>query len=308
MARKKNKSMKWQVEEVLLAKLCIGQSKHEAKKKKREELKKKNENLPEGQRKNKRVVLEGIYSWNTYNDYKNKAIRFAEWAKKNYGCKTLESAKAYIQTYLENQADLGQSAWTIKSKSSAICKLYGVSAEELYLHTSKRKREDIKRSRFDCEHDKHVSEKKHRDIERFCKGTGVRRLELAAVYPKDIKYEKGILYVHVNQGKGGKTRDIPVHEDYYRDIDKYIGLPSNEPIFKNIPQNLDIHSYRTEFACSWYKKLARPLDTLTRKQKYYCKGDMKGVVYDRRAMMKVSKMLGHERINVIASNYLWRLK
>ena len=44
MARKKNKSMKWQVEEVLLAKLCIGQSKHEAKKKAREELKRKNEN------------------------------------------------------------------------------------------------------------------------------------------------------------------------------------------------------------------------------------------------------------------------
>ncbi len=33
--------MKWQVEEPLLAKLCIGQKKHEAKEKAREELKRK---------------------------------------------------------------------------------------------------------------------------------------------------------------------------------------------------------------------------------------------------------------------------
>ena len=304
MARKKNKSMKWQVEEALLAKLCIGQKKHEAKEKAREEIKRKNENLPEDQRNKEKIKLHGIYSWCTYNIYKDKAIAFAEWTKRYYGCKTLESAKAYIQAYLDNQTTLGQSAWTIKLKASAICKLYGFSAEELYLHTPERKRKNIKRSRLDCKHDKHVSKEKYKDIEMFCKGTGLRRHELAAITPEDIRYENDILYVHVKQGKGGKKRDVQVLVEFYGYIDKYIGCPSDEPIFKKIPKNMDIHSYRAEFAYAWYKKLARPLDTLSRKQKYYCKGDMKGVVYDRRAMMMVSKMLGHERINVIASNYL----
>ena len=299
--------MKWQVEEVLLAKLCIGQKKHVAKEKAREESKRENDDLSEGQKKSKRIALDGIYSWSTYNSYKNKAIAFAEWAKMTYGCKTVESAKAYIQAYLDDQTDLGQSAWTIKLKACAIRKLYGITKEELRLHTPDRKREDIKRSRRACKHDKHVSKEKYKDIEMFCKGTGVRRHELAAVIPEDIRYENDILYVHVKQGKGGKSRNVQVLGGFYGYIDKYIGLPLNEPIFKNIPQNMDIHSYRAEFACSWYKKLARPLETLTRKQKYYCRGDMKGVVYDRKAMLEVSKMLGHERINVIASSYLWKI-
>jgi len=47
---------------------------------------------------------------------------------------------------------------------------------------------------------------------------------------------------------------------------------------------------------------------VTREEKYYCKSDLKGVVYDKRAMMKVSQLLGHNRINVIASNYLWKME
>ncbi len=94
-------------------------------------------------------------------------------------------------------------------------------------------------------------------------------------------------------------RNGQLNGDFYAYIDKYIGLPSNETVFKVIPKNLDIHSYRAEFSCTWYEKLAR-------KEKYYCRGDKKGVVFDRRAMLQVSKMLRHERIYVIATHYLWK--
>ncbi len=87
---------------------------------------------------------------------------------------------------------------------------------------------------------------------------------MAAVFPEDIKYDESGPIIHVKQGKGGKPRNVPVHKEFYSYVEKYIGLPSNEPIFKNIPKNFDIHSYRAEFACTWYKKLSRPLDTLTR--------------------------------------------
>lgn len=186
--------------------------------------------------------MDGIYSWRTYNTYKDKATAFAEWAKKNYGCKTLESAKTYIQAYLGNQVDLGQSVWKIKLKASAICKLYGASTEELNLHTPERKRENIKRSRFDCENDKHVSKKRNKDLIGFCNGTGLRRHEVAAVYPKNIKYDTSGLIVHVKQGKGGKSRNVPVLVEFYPDVEKFIGLPPNDPIFMNIPKNIDIHS------------------------------------------------------------------
>ena len=44
----------------------------------------------------------------------------------------------------------------------------------------------------------------------FCKETGLRRHELVAVLPEDIRYENDILYVHVKQGKGGKSRNVQV--------------------------------------------------------------------------------------------------
>jgi hypothetical protein len=39
-------------------------------------------------------------------------------------------------------------------------------------------------------------------------------------------------------------------------------------------------------------------------EKYICRKDKAGIVYDRRAMKIVSKQLGHNRISVIASDYL----
>ena len=37
---------------------------------------------------------------------------------------------------------------------------------------------------------------------------------------------------------------------------------------------------------------------------YVCRGDLKGVVYDRKAMEIASKALGHNRISVIAAHYI----
>ena len=48
-----------------------------------------------------------------------------------------------------------------------------------------------------------------------------------------------------------------------------------------------------------------PMNVLSDKEKYYCRKDKTGCVYDRQAMLITSKNLGHNRINVIASNYLY---
>ena len=40
------------------------------------------------------------------------------------------------------------------------------------------------------------------------------------------------------------------------------------------------------------------------KEKYYCRGDRKGEVFDRAAMRITSNALGHGRIGVIAGHYL----
>lgn len=77
MGRTKNKSMKWQVQQLLISKLCIGQSRYEAKK----EAKKIGKRTPDG-----------IYSWETFNTYKNIVFILLNGVK-TYGCKTIEEAK-----------------------------------------------------------------------------------------------------------------------------------------------------------------------------------------------------------------------
>ena len=67
---------------------------------------------------------------------------------------------------------------------------------------------------------------------------------------------------------------------------------------------MDVHSYRSEYAVAIYNQYARPLDELERKEKYYCRAELKGVVYDREAMLMASKALGHNRISIIAEHYL----
>lgn len=71
-----------------------------------------------------------------------------------------------------------------------------------------------------------------------------------------------------------------------------------------IKNRMDEHAYRREYAQKKYEQLARSVEELPRKERYICRKDKKGVVYDKKAMRKVSNNLGHERISVIAQSYI----
>ena len=66
----------------------------------------------------------------------------------------------------------------------------------------------------------------------------------------------------------------------------------------------DVHSWRADYATAIYNVHARDLSTLSRSEKYYCRGDLKGQVYDRAALLEASIALGHNRISVVAEHYL----
>lgn len=38
---------------------------------------------------------------------------------------------------------------------------------------------------------------------------------------------------------------------------------------------------------------------------YFCRGDKKGMVYDRKALLEASKALGHNRFGIVPTNYLY---
>ena len=137
----------------------------------------------------------------------------------------------------------------------------------------------------------------------FCKSTGLRRHELAALRGDDWKEEDGSLYIHIRSGKGGKERWARVIGDAGQ-IRTMMQAAGNGKVFPHIPVAPDIHGYRREYATAYYKAIARPVDTLKPQEKYICRKDKCGIVYDRRAMLAVSRSLGHNRIDVIAGHYL----
>lgn len=293
------KSLRDQTVEALRRKLCIGESKHQAKETARQQ----------GRRTEKgQLQLDGIYSWSTYRTYLKHAIYFTDWCQNTHKCKTLEQCRKYVDEWIQFRISKDLSAWTIKMEVSALAKLYGVPAGELTtIKTPDRKRVDIKRSRTDTVRDAHFSEKNHEEIVFFEKSTGLRREGLTIIRGTDYRIdEHGQLWVHIKE-KGGKFRFIPVKMSNKAKIKAIMDAAGSERVFQKVPNAMDVHGYRGAFAVDLYRSLARPLKKIPKKDRYCCRNDRKGIVLDKKAMFLVSQALGHSRINVIAENYLYDL-
>lgn len=99
-------------------------------------------------------------------------------------------------------------------------------------------------------------------------------------------------------------RDIGVLAGMENAVLKHARKDPAQRIFTSVPSHMDVHGCRRAFANAMYRSLARPVGELTQKEKYICRNDKRSVVYDRCAMLQVSRQLGHNRISVIAGHYL----
>lgn len=292
------KNIKKQIGHEIRSQFCPGKSKRDA----RAEQGKRNP--------------DGIYSYSTRKNYLRWCIAFAEWHAAKYPEEkyfSLEQIRNRVPEWIREQIERHErgelSAWTIRLQVAAVSKAYHCTSGRWEVDLPKRKRKDIKRSRRETTTDRHVSEKTNADLIAFLQSTGLRRHEVAALRPSEIQQTENGWTVTVLQGKGGKRRTVPVipgNEDLLQRLSE---LPADQKIFKKIPQQMDVHGYRRQYAQAMYQRFARPLEELNRKEKYFCRRDLAGVVYDRAAMRTVSLFLGHNRIDVIANNYLgWEIE
>lgn len=287
MARKreKRKSLVQQVKLALDAQLAIGSSKHADK--------------AAG------VKESRIYSWDTYRAYLRHSCDFIRWCACIYGIKDIEAGRKYAAEYIEVLSWEGKSPSTLKLVAAAIAKTYCCSVSDLGIVTPDRRRVDIRRSRGPKASDRHFSEERNKDLVAFCRGTGLRNhKELQRVTGNQLEQREGRYYLTGIKGKGGKLRDIPVLPDYEDVVVRLCLAAGNGLVWPHVSSHADIHGYRADYASAWYKRLARPSSEITEGEKYICRRDKAGVVYDRAAMLQVSRFLGHNRINVIAEHYL----
>lgn len=299
--RAKRETLLKQIENNLNSKLAIGQSKKADKAKYLIDDFGNKTLVKEDETKDK------IYSWSTYKTYLKHTNYFVQWCRETYNCKTLKQCEKHINEYLQKLIDENKSAYTIKMTACAIAKLYNCSSKD-FIETPKRQRQNIKRSRFSTEREKHFSLKNNAELINFCRCTGLRRAELSQLRGTDLieKDGKYFLNVHTNT-KGGRERisEIVGTNDEIKAVVDRMKSAENNKVFSKVSSNADIHSYRSDYAVRVYNKYKRDLKTITdRKEIYCCRNDLAGVWYDRKAMLIASRNLGHNRVDVIAGHYL----
>lgn len=281
----KTKSISYQVRGILSSKVRIGLS--------RKEVKRRNSGKSPY-----------IHSFDTYNTYVSKATTFGEWAKKTYGERDVTKMRRYVKPYLESLTARDLSPFSIRTYAQALAKLYGCESTDFKFDFAPRTRSVIKRSRNAV---KNYDPKNYRHITGFIDATGLRRHEVLAIRRKEIYFRDGVLYVFVRQGKGGKQREVPILVEDEAAVltarDRVTG--DDEKLFRKseIPTRVPCHAHRAKFAARRYKKLARPIEDVPRNERYVCRKDMKGLVLDKAAMQQVSKLLGHNRIGIVALSY-----
>ncbi len=250
-----------------------------------------------------------IHSHTTRRIYQQQVLAFINWTRDVHGITCLECldecadelATAYLQLHMVE----GKSAYTLQTERSALRLFFQRRSLAQTLALPRRKRSDITRSRFVAAHDRHFQVANWQPLIRLLTATGLRRNEVRLLQVRDIVAcdtdadFAGQTTVRVRNGKGGKSRTVPVLAGHELDVLCLTeGRQADEQVFSTIPGHLDVHSYRRAYAQSLYLSLApgRSLPPPT--------GYLKQSDYDVEAVLQVSQALGHRRRDVVLRHYL----
>ena len=254
----------------------------------------------------------GIDSEGTMKSYVKACVAFGGYCRAEYGAKTIEECRQYIPAYMESRKEL--SPYTRKLDAAALCKLFKSDQVDLGItDTGSRSRDTRTRSRGEAVRDRHISENGiYANYIRWEKATGTRAYkETTQVRGSDIRKTPQGVIVHIECGKGGRSRDIPVMPkdvDFILEIKNRAGdgkiLPHLTSGRTKIPSAADTHGYRREYAQELYKHYARPYDQIPKGDRYICRRDMAGQIFDRQALKIVTEALGHSRLNEPVLSYL----
>lgn len=249
-------------------------------------------------REDKALGIDGayIYSYSTLETYIKSLNHLIDYATKiGFKTKKVQDLVAIVPQFLDDCRARKLSAWTIATYASAFSKFFKESFE---YDRPKRHRKDIKRGRdlsrleFDWEGNKLLVD--------LCRCSGLRRHEIKQVNCDHLEFRNGKYYLVNIKGKGGKIRIIELLNPTPEVI--YLISNSKKTVteYINIPKRAPIHALRREYATNFYLSYVSQDEQVP----YFCKKDMKGVAFDRKKMLASSIQLGHNRIDVIAENYL----
>lgn len=225
------------------------------------------------------------------------------WVRQEHSVRDLAQLDARAQelgtAWLQTQLEAGRSASTLQTQRAALRMFHGDRSVAESVQMPTRHREEITRSRGEAAMDREFQPKNHQALINFLESTGLRRREITALTAEAVRQHlDGSVTVMVDNGKGGKAREVPVLPGREADVLRAVeGLREGQRVFDQVPVRLDIHSIRREYAQELYKQISgRELPP--------SEGRLRPSDYDRAAAAEVSEALGHSRVDVVHRHYL----
>lgn len=245
-----------------------------------------------------------MHSYKTRTTYQEHILRFVNWSRATYQITSLEQldtrANELASLYLQQEIAAHKSPYTLQVERSALRLFFADRTLASSVTLPRRTRATITRSRGPAAHDRHFQPANWQPLMNFERSCGLRRSELARLTVGDVYHTaQGQLVIHVLNGKGGKEREAPVLPGHEQDILALItGRQPDERVFERIPQHLDVHALRREYAQALYLFHAPGRELPPRD------GRLGRVDYELHAVQRVSWALGHNRVDVVLRHYL----
>ena len=203
----------------------------------------------------------------TENQYKKHALKYAEWAKSIYRCKTLDDCKEHIQDYSNYLTASGKTPSTTHTYLVGICRVLDVPLEDI----NKPIRIVAKNTR--SRGAKAVDERKDADREAsprlydFASVVGIRRNEYLHLRPDDLVVDDfGNPCILVRKGKGGKQQLQRILPEELPTIQEVFQHPADERhLFSKaeLTNKIDLHHLRALRAQQMYNYYLERIRTET---------------------------------------------
>ena len=165
----------------------------------------------------------------TENQYKKHALKFAEYCKSTYRCKTLEECKEHIQDYSNYLTASGKTASTTHTYLAGICRVLDVPLENINKPIRVVAENTRSRGTKAVDIRKDAGREASPRLYDFASIVGIRRNEYLHLAPDDLVVDDfGNPCVLVRKGKGGKQQLQPILPEELESVKAVFDHPADE--------------------------------------------------------------------------------
>lgn len=300
----------------IYAQLHLGESKHQAKAKAREEYLADHGNLAGYNP----ARVDGVYGYQTAHTYMRQLTLFSRYCVHEHGLRHIDQLTQEIgEQYIQMLSALGYSAWSVDTAASALNKAMGWTISPKKLGLPPRRKSDIWRCRAE-------PKPVYVDTEQqtVARASGMRRMSVTKFRGCDCvrNADNQVIGIHVKE-KGGKHRIAPILAAYVAEVTAIIDAAvavrgTTKPVFESYTRRVCNHRLRAEYAANLLHQLEDERAAGTApfggqwKTCDYCR--LKGKDrnrgpqtqgHDTELLGAVSGALGHNRVCVVLDHYMY---